>query len=158
MKTREYINRLELSELCENFSDYNNGHVSDVVSEIADCAVSVYTQALVDFANENNEWVEEAFADGIAPDSGEFFKNGGDFRGFCAAVGASAWYLANERELYDNIDDCLKMSVCSELESRGYHELGEDHVYIIDGVSANDFETIGQAIDWVVSEFEDIDA
>lgn len=150
MKTGEYISNLELSGICESFSDYNNGYIGDVVSEIADYAVSVYTNDQIRFAVDNLEWADEAVASGLTLDPGDCRS----FRDYCAAVGATASYLANESELYEHLDDCLKLSVCSELETRGYHELNEDHVFIIDGVCGNDFDRIEEAIDWVVFEFD----
>lgn len=153
MKTLEYMNKLGLSDLCASFSDYDSGYISDVVAEIADSAISVYTSDQICFAADNPDWADEVILGGFVPNPSDC----SGYREFCAAVGAAAWYMANESELYENIDDCLRLAVCAELAKMGYLELDTQQEAVLSKMQADDFETIEDAIDWVVLEFDDLE-
>lgn len=153
MKTLEYMSKLGLSDLCESFSDYDSGYISDVVAEIADSAISIYARDQIRFAADNLDWADEVIRGGFAPNPSDCRSH----RDFCAAVGVTAWYMANESELYENLDDCLKLAVCAELAKMGYLELDTQQEAVLSKMQADDFETIEDAIDWVVLEFDDLE-
>lgn len=136
MKLEDYMNELAEYDMVEFFGDYDSGYISDIISEIADSEVSIYTQDQIDFAMNNDDAVEEAFFSGIAPDGSDWFnRNGNDFRGYVAAVGAAAWYEQNSQTLYQNMEKCVKYAtICAIKEQYGIEELTDEQI--------SDFESL----------------
>lgn len=57
---------LNLGELGDQFCDYSGYHyICDVISEIADSNIDVYTYDLLKWLPDNYEWVEEAISQGL---------------------------------------------------------------------------------------------
>lgn len=104
-------------ELREGLSDealqiaeeYASGYLCDIISEIADGSVSVYTADQVKFAQEHSEAAREAVSEGLAMDGRQYFEahTGHDWRDYTAHVGVAAWYLDTERELYSCLEDAI---------------------------------------------------
>lgn len=153
MKLETYTGSLDFGSIGHLFSTYSNGYISGLVAETADFAISIYPDDLIEFAADNPEWADEAIVSGLTPDPGDC----GNYKEYCAAVGAAAWYLANEHELYRHLDDCLRLSVCTELKMLGYDEIDEDQASVIDWISASDFDKIEEAVEWVLSEFANLE-
>lgn len=91
MKPEKY----ELGELGEYFCDYSGYHyICDVISEIADSNVDIYTYDLFEWAKTNYEWVEEAISQGLCdmsnPDIPKMLQAG--------------QYEQNTSDLYEHLD------------------------------------------------------
>ena len=57
---------LNIGELGDRFCDYFGHHyIGDVISEIADSNIDVYTYDLLKWLPDNYEWVEEAISQGL---------------------------------------------------------------------------------------------
>lgn len=152
---KEYMKELaDGNDLIECWSDYNSGYVCDIISEIADSNVSIYTQEQFDYAVENDDAVEEAFFNGIAPDGAEFFKNNrGGFREYVAAVGAAAWYEHNTIDMYNNMDECIVYAICEALRTQyDITELTEVQVDMLEDHSFDNNDRLEDIIEEVAKE------
>lgn len=162
MKISDYMSNLaKTSDFVENFGDYANAgsdYISDIIAEIADDNISIYTDSQVEFAMENDDAVDEAFANGIAPDASTHFKNGGDFRSYCAAVGVAAWYEANTREIYNSLNECVLYAVCEYLyNEKDFDELTQDQIDVLDDLDFNDCNRLWDAFDKAETELGYLD-
>ncbi len=147
MKINDYMKDLAEYDFAENFGDYDSGYICDIISEIADSSVSIYTQDQINFAMENDDMVEEVFAEGIAPDAENHFKNGGSLRDYNAAVGACAWYMQNERDMYDNMNECVLYAVCAALKADGVEDLTEDNISDLESLEFDNNDQLDNVID-----------
>lgn len=127
---KDYKAELAKYDFAENFGDYSSGYICDIITEIADNEVSIYTQKQIDFAMSHDDEVSEALANGIACDGASWFsENGNDLRGYIAHVGAAAWYEYNNQTIYENMEECVLYAVLTALEDQhGITELSEDQV------------------------------
>ena len=87
--------KYELGELGEYFCDYSGYHyICDVISEIADSHIDIYTYDLFEWAKNNYDWVEEAISQGLCdmsnPDIPKMLQAG--------------QYEQNTSDLYEHLD------------------------------------------------------
>lgn len=121
---KSYLDELGSYDFAKDFADYDSGYICDIISEIADNAISIYTQEQVDFAMNHSDLAQEAIDEGLAPE-----PNGKDFREYVSSVGVAAWYMSNERAMYENLKECVLYSVLYNLKNEyGIEELTEDQV------------------------------
>lgn len=95
-KTLDYKpEKYELGELGEYFVDYSGHHyICDVISEIADNNVDIYTYDLFEWAKRNYEWVEEAIAQGLCDTSNPDIPR----------MLIAGQYEQNTHDLYEHLD------------------------------------------------------
>lgn len=140
MKLESYMGNLvyySTTDLITRFADYDNGYITDIVSEIADSAISIYTQDLYEFAINNEDDVDKAVAEGFCGNPGDYSS----FREYLVAVGSAAWYYRNERDIYDNIRQCVIYSVCEALGNQyGMTEITDVQIATLEllGLDIND--------------------
>lgn len=60
LKIEELRRELNLGELGEYFVDYDNGYICDIITEIADNHIDIYTSDLFDWAKNYFGYIEEA--------------------------------------------------------------------------------------------------
>lgn len=128
MKIKDYMSELAKYDFAIEFGDCDSGEICNIISEIADNGVGIYTQEQVEYAMEHDEAVEQVFAEGMAPDAENHFKNGGSLRDYNAAVGACAWYMQNERDINNNLNECVLYAVCAALKADGVEDLTNDNI------------------------------
>lgn len=88
---------LFLGDYGECLVDYDNGYICDCISEIADNNVSLGSYDLLDWVQDNSEYVERAVTVfGIDSRNFDFFE-----------LLRQGQYLQIDEELYENIDDIL---------------------------------------------------
>lgn len=151
MKLESYMGNLAYytnTDLITRFADYDSGYICDIVSEISDSAISIYTQDQIDFAMENTDAVQEALEEGFM--SGIHPEDCGDFRNYVAKAGVAGWYLKNERDIYDNIRECLNYGICEALQRQyGMIEITDEQIEILEhlDLDINDYfeDTIEKA-------------
>lgn len=150
LKINDYMSELASYDFATDFADYDRGYICDIISEIADSSVSIYTKDQIDYAMNHEDSVEEALTSGIAPDASEYFKHDrGDFRSYVASVGAAAWFRDNERAMYDNIKECVLYAVCTVLKNEyGIEELTEDQIGDLEFI---DFD-INDYLEYIIEE------
>lgn len=95
-------NELSTGEYGDQFTDYNDGYICDIISEIADSNISIYNHDLWEWAKDNEEWIGEALSEGlysIPRDSNDFDL---------MRLFQSGMYVYNQHDLYENLDDSIK--------------------------------------------------
>lgn len=130
MKTADYIKTLETGEIGERFADYESGYICDVISEIADAEISIYTGEQVEFALNERDWTREALWSGIAMNGKDYFdyhKNA-DFYDYAAHVGIAAWYEKNCSDLYEHMTENVRLSICTALKDSGIEDLTDEQI------------------------------
>lgn len=60
LKIEELRKELNLGELGEYFVDYDNGYICDIITEISDNHIDIYTSDLFDWAKNYFSYIEEA--------------------------------------------------------------------------------------------------
>lgn len=109
LRIEELKNELYIGELGEFFVDYDNGYIGDIITEIADNKVDIYTSDLLEWAKGNYSDIEEALDEfGTPTDSNgkaDFLK-----------IIQQGQYYQNERDLYDNLEDTLKFYMYDYIE------------------------------------------
>lgn len=98
LKIEDLKKELYIGDFGNCFIDYDEGYICDIIAEIAGNNVDIYNSNLLEWAKGNYSYIEEAVAEfGIDSKNFDFFK-----------LIQQGQYLANERELYDNLEDSLK--------------------------------------------------
>lgn len=100
LKTQELKKDLFTGDLGDRFRDYDKGFICDIISEIADNNIDMYTVDLLEWAKNNFSYIEEGLDEyGTPTDS-----NGkADF----LRIIQQGQYIEYERDLYDNLEDSL---------------------------------------------------
>lgn len=96
LKIEDLRKELYTGDFGDCFCDYDDGYICDIVTEIADNHVDIYTSDLLDWAKDNYEYIGEA---------NEELGRADDFLGEIK----QGQFLYNERDLYDNLEDSLKL-------------------------------------------------
>lgn len=96
LKIEDLRKELYTGDFGDCFCDYDDGYICDIVIEIADNHVDIYTNDLLDWAKDNYEYIDEA---------NEELGRADDFLGEIK----QGQFLYNERDLYDNLEDSLKL-------------------------------------------------
>lgn len=152
MKLESYMGNLayySTTDLITRFADYDNGYIIDIVSEIADSAISVYTQDLYEFAINHEDDVDKAVAEGFCGNPSDYSS----FRDYLTAVGAAAWYYHNEREIYDDIRKCVIYCVCEALGNQyGMTEITDAQIATLELLNLNINDRLEDAIEEAAEE------
>ena len=107
-----YMERINEGAFC----DYDeSNYICDVISEIADYNIDIYNADLFEWASGNYSIIEEANEEfGTPTDMLQQIRQG--------------QYLANEREMYDNIQNMLYIYCLNLLKENGIEELEEEQL------------------------------
>ena len=109
LKIEDLKKDLYLGDFGEYFNDYDNGYICDIITEIADNNVDIYNNDLLEWAKGNYSYIEEALNEFGTPtdDNGkaDFLK-----------IIQQGQYYANERNLYDNLEETLKFYMYDYIE------------------------------------------
>lgn len=96
LKIEDLRKELYTGDFGDCICDYDNGYICDIITEIADNHVDMYRSDLLDWARVNYDYIDEANEELGRPD--DFF---GEIR--------QGQFLYNEHDLYDNLEDSLKL-------------------------------------------------
>ena len=120
LKVSELKNGCRFENLTEYFCDYDHGYICDIITEIADNHVEIYTSDLLEWAKDNYGYIEEAIDEfGTPTDS-----NGN--ADFIRMIQQGQFY-SNERELYDGLSNGLCLWVYNYIENvLGITEITEE--------------------------------
>lgn len=109
LKIEKLKNDLFIGELGDRLIDYNSGYIGDVIAEIADNNVPIYTDDIWKEAAENASYIEEALDEYGTPT---------DFHGkvdiLCILTQGLCY--KNECDLYNNLEDNLKFWAYNYIE------------------------------------------
>lgn len=117
---REELREGLSDEALQIAEEHGSGYLCDVISEIADGSVSIYTADQAEFAEEHSEAAREAVAEGLAMDGRQYFEANPnhDWRDYTAHVGIAAWYLETERELYSCLEDAITFAAFEHITGK----------------------------------------
>lgn len=137
--------------------DYD-GYVCDAISEIADSNVSIYTADNIAFCREHSDDVKEALLDGIAPDGAQYFEShpGYDYEDYETRLGAIAEYYANERALYEDLEDGIEYAVLGALAKHYGDELDKAAYEYVKNEKCCDWDDNNERIDSITDEAVDL--
>lgn len=157
MKTTEYIATLNTGEIGEYFADYGSGYICDIITEIADNQISIWTNDQIDFAMENDEFADEAVSSGLACSGREFFElnRNATFRDYVAHVGVCAWYEKNSQDLYENLAENVRLAVCTALRENGIEDLTDEQIEEIEAIDFDEDDRLEDVIAQAFAIFED---
>lgn len=103
LKIEDLRKELYTGDLGEYFTDYNNGYICDIITEIADNNIDIYYYDLFEWAKNNFSYINEANEEmGTPADITKQIQQG--------------QYYANERNLYENLEDSLKFFMYNYIE------------------------------------------
>ena len=101
LKVKELKKELFTGDFGDCFCDYDNGYICDIITEIADNHIDIYTVDLLNWCKDNYTYIEEALAEFGTP------KNSNGNADFLKII-QQGQYLAFEQDLYNNLEDNLK--------------------------------------------------
>ena len=143
MNKKELMQQLETGDLGDQFTNYSDGYIGDIIAEIADNNVDIYHSDLWDWAKNNYEWCEEAIAQGLyeVTSSREF-----DIHKLFQA----GQYEQNTQNLYESLDDSIKYFIYHNLE---LEEIDGDLQEFIEGLC--DYVDNNQKLEDILQEVID---
>lgn len=100
---------LELGDLGDRLTEYDNGYLCDVLTEIADNNVDIYNADLLEWAKDNYYYIEEAI------DEYGFPKVNGQ-ADFMRAIMQGQFYY-NEKDLFENLYDIVENYILNYIEN-----------------------------------------
>lgn len=96
---------------CDNICDYDNGYISDIVNEIADNNIDIYTSDLFEWAKFNYDVIEDANNELGTPSD-------------IIAQIQQGQFLQISNEIYNNIDETLLLFIYDCI----YNDLGIEEI------------------------------
>jgi len=125
-KIEELKKNLFLGDYGNQFSYYDNGYICDIITEIADNNVDIYTSDLLDWLKSNYEIVEEA---------NDMLGTPKDIIAQCQ----QGQYYQNERDLYENLIDIITFRIYEFIEKDlDIHELTKKQIDEISFLNLDD--------------------
>lgn len=130
LKIEELKNDLNLGDYGEDITNYNNGYISEIINEIADNYIDIYTDDLFEWAKGNTYYIDRAVNELGRPDTIEDEIRQGQ-------------YIAYQEDLYNNIEDILKYWAYDYIENKyNITELTEEQNDEIEFLNYNNFEEL----------------
>lgn len=103
LKIEDLKKELYTGDLGEYFTEYDNGYVCDIITEIADNNVDIYYSNLFEWAKHNFDYINEANEEmGTPADITKQIQQG--------------QYYANEQNLYKNLEESLQFFMYDYVE------------------------------------------
>lgn len=103
LKIEDLRKELYTGDLGEYFTEYDNGYICDIITEIADNNVDIYYYDLFEWAKNNFSYINEANEElGTPADITKQIQQG--------------QYFCNEQDLYNNLEDSLKFFMYDYIE------------------------------------------
>lgn len=122
------IERNELNSYIDCLNDYDQGHICDIISEIADSNTSIYYSDITKFISENVEEVKDAIEEfGWDGCGGDLYK-----------AGQVAEFRKNENDMYDELEEGLFNVALSHIQyTMEVEEISDDQLDEIEGLCAD---------------------
>lgn len=121
-------------DLADNFAEYSSGYICDIVSQVADNWVDIYTSDLMKWNANNYEYVEEAIQEFGTPNEFDMVK--------AIQMGQ---YLCYERAMYNNLYWCIKLAILENIQAE---EISEDILEKIEQI-ANEEDNNARIEDYI---------
>lgn len=101
IKIEDLRNELYLGDYGEDFINYKEGYICDIITEIADNNVPIYNSEIWSQAVENSNYIEEALQEFGTPTD-----NNGQVD--LIKIFQQGLYYKNEQDVYENLEEILK--------------------------------------------------
>lgn len=111
LKIEDLKNDLFLGELGEQITQYDNGYISDIITEIADSNVDIYNNDLMEWAKGNTSYIEDAMREFGTPEDSNGHPD------FMRIIMQGQYYM-HEQDLYNNLEDILKYWAYDYIENK----------------------------------------
>jgi hypothetical protein len=132
LKIEDLKKDLFLGDFGEEFEQYDNGYICDIITEIADRNVSIYNYVLLNWAKDNYGYIEEAM-----DEFGQPTDNKGHFD-FIKCIQQGQFY-ANEQDIYENLKDIILNRLYNYIVSNlGITEITEKQNFEIECLNIED--------------------
>lgn len=127
---------------CDDICDYDNGYISDIITEIADYHVDIYYNDLFEWAKGNFSIIEETNEELGAPtDMIKQIQQG--------------QFLQYERELYDNFDNMILLFIYNYIyNDLEIEEIEEEKQEEIESENFENYDRLEDIIDFVNDTLE----
>ena len=128
---------------CDNICDYDNGYIGDIVNEIADNNVDIYTSDLFEWAKFNYDVIEDANNELGTPSD-------------IIAQIQQGQFLQISNEIYNNIDETLLLFIYDYIYNNlGLEEITEEQQEEIESENYYyNYDKLEQIIDFVNDTLE----
>lgn len=142
LKIKDLKNELNLGDYGEDITNYNSGYISDIISEIADNYIDIYTYDLFEWAKGNTYYIDRAVNELGRPDTIEDEIRQGQ-------------YIAYQEDLYNNIEDILKYWAYDYIENKyNLTELTEEQNNEIEFYNYNNVDRLEEIEGMIEDIFE----
>lgn len=148
-KIDDLKNDLFIGEIGDRIWDYSNGYICDIISEIADNEIDIYTYNLLEWAKGNYSYIEDAIDElGTPTDS----RGRADFIGMIQ----QGQYIYYTQDLYNNLDDIIKLYIYNYIKyNLGIEEITEEQEEQIDELNYDnndELDTINEDLNSIFQE------
>lgn len=128
---------------CDNICDYDNGYISDIINEIADSNIDIYTSDLFEWAKFNYDVIEDANNELGTPSD-------------IIAQIQQGQFLQISNEIYNNIDETLLLFIYDYIyNDLGLEEITEEQQEEIENENYYyNYDKLDQIIDFVNNTLE----
>ena len=127
---------------CDNICDYDNGYISDIINEIADNNIDIYTNDLFEWAKYNYNYIEDANNELGTPND-------------IIAQIQQGQFLQIENELYDNQESMTLLFIYNYIYNElGIEEIEEEKQEEIENENFNNYDKLEDIIDFVNDTLE----
>ena len=142
LKIKDLKNELNLGDYGEDITNYNSGYIGDIINEIADNYIDIYTYDLFEWAKGNTYYIDRAVDELGRPDTIEDEIRQGQ-------------YIAYQEDLYNNIEDILKYWAYDYIENKyNLTELTEEQNDEIEFLNYNNIDRLEEVEGMIEDIFE----
>jgi len=123
-------------DLAMYFAENDSGYICDIISNVADNNVDIYTAGLLEWIGQNNNfyYIEDAINEFGAPEKFDILQ--------AIRMGQ---YLCYERAIYNNLYWCIKLAILENIQAE---EISEDILERIEEI-ANEEDNNAQLEDYI---------
>lgn len=147
-KIEDLKNDLFLGELGEQITEYNNGYIGDIITEIADNNVDIYNNDLMEWAKGNTSYIEDALREFGTPEDSNGHPD------FMRIIMQGQYYM-HEQDLYNNLEDILKYWAYDYIENKyNLTELTEEQNDEIEFLNYNNIDRLEEIEGMIEDIFE----
>ena len=127
---------------CDNIVDYDHGYVSDIINEIADNNVDIYTNDLFEWAKFNYNYIEDANNELGTPSD-------------IIAQIQQGQFLQISNEMYENFEEMILLFIYNYIyNDLDIEEIEEEKQEEIENENFNNYDKLEQIIDFVNETLE----
>lgn len=127
---------------CDNICDYEHGYVSDIINEIADNNIDIYTNDLFDWAKYNYNYIEDANNELGTPND-------------IIAQIQQGQFIQISNEMYENFEEMILLFIYNYIyNDLEIEEIEEEKQEKIENENFNNYDKLENIIDFVNDTLE----